>query len=446
MHCANCRVVKYCSRKCQKLDWAPGHKKICLQLKHFDEYLTAGSASFAATLDKYAGKEGSTLPPIAKWWSEKKKLLKEEETICRSCGKISKPGAGLVMCDLCKKVGYCSKACQTDNWEGCHSLLCKAFRALDEKLEYEVFRLEREAACQNRQNSDKDIVDEAMKSGYAFSDAIIVDGYSSSIRNFCACCKANGPGVTLTACSGCGFVRYCSLECKDQNAKDHRYRCAYFACLLRLSAIHQQVLDLQSVEATKAQCSEILESLSGVCCTWDLQWSKSGSCFYCAGQPAAGQLLKRCPKCQVVKYCDQNCQKLDWEQSPGHKNHCTALKSCDEFLRTVIAVYSTAVDDHIRLAAKKVGSDVPSFRMVKWWYDRIKYMLRTVTACSHCGKSPGSDAALLACAGCHHVHYCCSACQDSHWETQHKLLCPMYRTLDQHLAFDIIKMAEADET
>jgi hypothetical protein len=28
--CASCEKVKYCSKKCQKLDWKSGHKQNCL--------------------------------------------------------------------------------------------------------------------------------------------------------------------------------------------------------------------------------------------------------------------------------------------------------------------------------------------------------------------------------------------------------------------------------
>jgi mitochondrial splicing suppressor protein 51 len=47
-------------------------------------------------------------------------------------------------------------------------------------------------------------------------------------------------------------------------------------------------------------------------------------CASCTKTPGPGESLKRCAKCQTVRYCSRDCQKADWKQ---HKKTCAANAS-----------------------------------------------------------------------------------------------------------------------
>jgi hypothetical protein len=47
-------------------------------------------------------------------------------------------------------------------------------------------------------------------------------------------------------------------------------------------------------------------------------------CSACGKVPTGTEKLRTCGTCRQVRYCDRNCQKLDW--SAGHKSKCKELR------------------------------------------------------------------------------------------------------------------------
>jgi hypothetical protein len=116
--CAGCKLMKYCSRECQKRDYAR-HKESCsgqraagglnaLATKHRQdiEGLRSGASAAAAT----------ELPLL--------------NCALPDCGKALQPP--ILQCSKCHAVVYCSRACQVKAWKAGHKLECSAAEAAAE--------------------------------------------------------------------------------------------------------------------------------------------------------------------------------------------------------------------------------------------------------------------------------------------------------------------------
>jgi hypothetical protein len=100
--CGGCKMVKYCSRECQKRDYAR-HKESCsLATKRRQDIkgLRSGASAAAAT----------ELPLL--------------HCALPDCGKALKPP--ILRCSKCHTVAYCGRACQVKAWKARHKLECSA--------------------------------------------------------------------------------------------------------------------------------------------------------------------------------------------------------------------------------------------------------------------------------------------------------------------------------
>lgn len=78
-------------------------------------------------------------------------ILAIRQLVCISCFKIPTAAAPLSKCGACKRVSYCSAACQKQNWSECHKKTCKILiasnkrkvRTTDEERTWEVYRQEK---------------------------------------------------------------------------------------------------------------------------------------------------------------------------------------------------------------------------------------------------------------------------------------------------------------
>ena len=84
--------------------------------------VTTQTNNCAKGSDRGEGKGSKSKTPVQEKDTEKKENGKKSKSLglCNECGKSGK----LKKCALCRKVGYCSKECQTQAW-GVHNVYCE---------------------------------------------------------------------------------------------------------------------------------------------------------------------------------------------------------------------------------------------------------------------------------------------------------------------------------
>jgi len=99
--CGNCQLARYCSRECQVKHWQNDHKKMC-QFSRFEKKKT----------NKTQKKK-----------NKKKKLMKKCSYF--DCGNMETAANKFLFCTICRKVCYCSRECQKEDWKHGHREKCE---------------------------------------------------------------------------------------------------------------------------------------------------------------------------------------------------------------------------------------------------------------------------------------------------------------------------------
>lgn len=128
-----------------------------------------------------------------------------EPELCAQCA--APRGKNLKKCSRCKIVAYCSTECQHEHWKG-HKMLCVALPIEATKTEVGAASASQESSTLTKSSS----IDPGPK-----SKKIV-----ACTEEECANCAAVGcPGsITLSKCSKCLMVAYCSRACQVQHWKD----------------------------------------------------------------------------------------------------------------------------------------------------------------------------------------------------------------------------------
>ena len=138
-HCKRCMNISYCSKSCQEADW-PRHKTTC----------------------------DSQSPQNKPEPSKPDDETTDQRHKCSSCGKASE---SLKQCVRCRKVSYCDRNCQQNDWPR-HKSTC---------------------------------------------------GDTIAIRDRCAFCGTTSH--KLKKCTGCRRVFYCDRNCQAAHRSTHKAAC-----------------------------------------------------------------------------------------------------------------------------------------------------------------------------------------------------------------------------
>lgn len=100
LECTNCKKRGYCSRACQEKDW-PDHQTFCREVSSRRERRRRRRRARS----REGGARSADTP-----------LFSEDTCVC---GKEAE-----YECSICRKQGYCSQKCQTEDWSF-HEYYCK---------------------------------------------------------------------------------------------------------------------------------------------------------------------------------------------------------------------------------------------------------------------------------------------------------------------------------
>lgn len=80
-------------------------------------------------------------------------------------------------------------------------------------------------------------------------------------------------------------------------------------------------------------------------------------CSFCGRIHSEGSRLMKCGKCKHVMYCDEVCQKLDWDGHDGHTGHrlVCARGACDRQRDMIDIMTGAGFMQQIREGATEVG-------------------------------------------------------------------------------------------
>ncbi|KAL5005210.1 hypothetical protein ScPMuIL_018666 [Solemya velum] len=185
--CTGCHRVSYCSKDCQGKDWRK-HRQICHPIEK-----DAGGARIESSMD----------------CSAKKNSMPDEKQcgdICHVCGRRSK----LKDCSRCHRISYCSKNCQTRDWQN-HRESCKSSGEPFPK------RTDVQDGQKNTENGA-----DATSADSSSPLRLTVTGGRTCTMNACMVCGAPQRMI----CSKCNIARYCSDRCQQQNWETHKAFCS----------------------------------------------------------------------------------------------------------------------------------------------------------------------------------------------------------------------------
>ena len=136
-----------------------------------------------------------------------------------------------------------------------------------------------------------------------------------------------------------------------------------------------------------------------------------GKCANCYAVPPDGSSFKKCPECDVARYCGKECQVA---HRSDHKETCVMLRAIKEE-RAKKKSQEPVHEDEIQTSAETN----PRRRFIKeaLGSDRKK------DDCACCGlRETGGRASYKRCGGCESVKYCSVDCQRAYWK-DHKTFC-----------------------
>ncbi|XP_078326346.1 uncharacterized protein LOC111126427 [Crassostrea virginica] len=257
--CTGCEKVLYCSKDCQTKDWTQRHKHECKGISHTED-LKSRHIVPDRVLQEVVDSDGDEFKPIlletcpvcgiscklkfcqrclkqkycssqcqkSDWGEHKKNCTKREtstylrdgekeitcpEAICAYC----KNKYVTVSCMGCRSIYYCTKSCQTLDWNK-HKISCKSQRPQTKATETlstaDCFRLgfvtPEEHRGMNRNDGDYPVSEE---------ERHIYESY------LCSKCRKNK--ITVD-CPLCTSSLYCSTTCMALDREEHQKFC-YFA-------------------------------------------------------------------------------------------------------------------------------------------------------------------------------------------------------------------------
>ena len=144
--CQACKSTLYCSKDCQRNDWKLKHRGICRLLterkkgaqdKDPDEQTKAENReqpeivheSIKATLPDVGQELTSGSTPAKRSLGETKPLAmtsqSDETNRIQRCGYCDNIAKTMQKCSRCKAIFYCSKTCQSLDWNHKHRKICR---------------------------------------------------------------------------------------------------------------------------------------------------------------------------------------------------------------------------------------------------------------------------------------------------------------------------------
>lgn len=182
------------------------------------------------------------------------------------CGYCGKHCAETKKCTGCKRIQYCSKDCQTNDWPT-HRSDCKT--TISNKVS--------KPGSVARPSTGKQCV-----SSVACKQLETVCNYCYSVSK------------ALKKCIKCGEAQYCGKECQAKHWP-----------------IHKTICKKQS-DYVGPHSTSMLSQLKSE----DTVIAESTFCAYCGS--SSGKLMT-CGRCKLIKYCSKDCQEKHWKK---HKITC----------------------------------------------------------------------------------------------------------------------------
>ena len=138
--CKRCKVVDYCSEKCQRTDWHAGHKQKCKEASA-QPVPPSSSVTIIAEQSPRSGPSGAPANRVLRDGA----IVREEALAkcpqpCFNCGAAwgSVDEIGNVRqfrrCSRCKIADYCSDKCQRSHWNAKHNKECQESPSQDRQF------------------------------------------------------------------------------------------------------------------------------------------------------------------------------------------------------------------------------------------------------------------------------------------------------------------------
>jgi hypothetical protein len=138
--CKRCKVVDYCSEKCQRTDWHAGHKQKCKEASA-QPVPPSSSVTIIAEQSPRSGPSGAPANRVLRDGA----IVREEALAkcpqpCFNCGAAwgSVDEIGNVRqfrrCSRCKIADYCSDKCQRSHWNAKHKKECQESPSQDRQF------------------------------------------------------------------------------------------------------------------------------------------------------------------------------------------------------------------------------------------------------------------------------------------------------------------------
>jgi len=149
--CAQCSIGFYCSRKCQKVDWKKDHKKTCrvevgkrergetTERPEIPENIKMITRCYCCNNQMKIEYEKEELFVDKKYCSDEceEEFEKNKHNKCKGCNKF---GKDFGVCVYCEIGYYCSKECETNDWNEIHKVTCtgkKKRKKVKPKMEFD---------------------------------------------------------------------------------------------------------------------------------------------------------------------------------------------------------------------------------------------------------------------------------------------------------------------
>jgi Tetratricopeptide repeat/MYND finger len=138
LSCGGCRQVCYCCRECQVRGWK-AHKKACKEAKAKAKAKAAAAWDAEREVVEVVGEqvptervEGTETSSSATDVDVDQGGVRVVRCASSQCG-LSLDASTRMMCSGCRRVCYCSKACQLVDWKAGHKKACKQSLSQKEK-------------------------------------------------------------------------------------------------------------------------------------------------------------------------------------------------------------------------------------------------------------------------------------------------------------------------